>query len=194
MKKTALIRKLCLAVGICMLLGALTALLYWQWNVRHSQTQAAHYVQTLEEWIPTPQKALLEPRLDNTMATLSIDGVDFVGMIEMPRYHSVLPVCGSWGSAGKYPCRFSGSVYDGSLQIGATTQQGQYDFYRELSVGDSVYFTDVEGNRYAFQVAAMRYEAHVDQAALQRQEADLTLFVKNIYSFEYLVIFCENDP
>lgn len=85
----------------------------------------------------------------------------------------------------------SGSIYDGTMQIGATTQKGQYDFYRELSVGDTLIYTDVEGNQYTFVITSLRYEEHADQAALQREEAPLTLFLKNIYSFEYLIIFCD---
>ena len=192
MKKSNLIQKMCALVGGLMLVSALTALLYWQWNINHSQKQASIYVETLRNLMPQPQNAVPEERRDNTMSVLSVDGVDFVGIVELPRYGSVLPVCGNWGRTSQYPCRFGGSIYDGSLQIGATTQKGQYSFYREISVGDTVIFTDVEGNRYIFQVAAMRYEKHIDQVALQRQEAALTLFVKNIYSFEYLIIFCEN--
>lgn len=192
MRKSNLIQKMCALVGGLMLVSALTALLYWQWNINHSQKQASIYVETLHNLMPQPQNAVPEERRDNTMSVLSVDGVDFVGIVELPRYGSVLPVCGNWGRTSQYPCRFGGSIYDGSLQIGATTQKGQYSFYREISVGDTVIFTDVEGNRYIFQVAAMRYEKHIDQVALQRQEAALTLFVKNIYSFEYLIIFCEN--
>jgi sortase A len=192
MKESNLIQKMCALVGGLMLVSALTALLYWQWNINHSQKQASIYVETLHNLMPQPQNAVPEERRDNTMSVLSVDGVDFVGIVELPRYGSVLPVYGNWGRTSQYPCRFGGSIYDGSLQIGATTQKGQYSFYREISVGDTVIFTDVEGNRYIFQVAAMRYEKHIDQVALQRQEAALTLFVKNIYSFEYLIIFCEN--
>ena len=192
MKKSNFIQKMCAIVGGLMLVSALATLLYWQWNISHSQKQAGIYVETLRNLMPQPQNAIPEERRDNTMSVLSVDGGDFVGIVEFPQYGSVLPVCGNWGRTSQYPCRFSGSIYDGSLQIGATTQQGQYSFYREISVGDAVIFTDMEGNRYTFQVAAMRYEKHIDQAALQRQELALTLFVKNIYSFEYLIIFCEN--
>ena len=192
MKKKALIPKICVILGICLVGIALAALAYWQWNIQHSQAQAGADVETLRELIPTPQNAVPEERRENTMSTLSVDGVDFIGILELPRYGSALPVRGDWGSITKSPCRFSGSFYDGTLQIGATTQKGQYDFYRALSVGDSVVFIDVEGNRYTFQVAAMRYENHIDQATLQKEAGALTLFVKDIYSFEYLVIFCEN--
>ena len=192
MKNKTSIRKVCVIAGALMLVSALAILLYWRWNISYSQKQTAIYVDTLRQLMPQPQNAVPEERRDNTMAALSVDGLDFVGILELPRYGSILPVCGNWGRVFQYPCRFGGSIYDGSLQIGATTQAGQYSFYREISVGDTVMFTDMEGNRYAFQVAAMRYEKHIDQATLQHQDATLTLFVKNIYSFEYLIIFCEN--
>ena len=105
-------------------------------------------------------------------------------------YGSALPVCNTWGLPSRYPCRFSGSIYDGTMQIGATSQAGQYDFFREITVGDSLYFTDMEGNRYAYEVTDLHYEKHADQAALQRNEAALTLFIKNVYALEYLVVFC----
>ena len=125
------------------------------------------------------------------MPALSIEGTDFIGILELPSHGSALPVCADWGKPSRYPCRFSGSIYDGSIQIGGTSQKGQYDFYREISVGDSLFFTDMTGNRYAYTVTAIRYETHADQDALAREDASLTLFIKNIYAFEYMIIFCD---
>ena len=191
MKKGFTIQKVCVLVGICLLAGAVVILALWSWNIHSSEKQAQYYVNTLQALMPEPQNAVTEERRDNTMSVLSVDGIDFVGIVELPRYESTLPICADWGKTSKYPCRFSGSVYDGTMQIGATTQKGQYDFYRELSVGDTVIYTDVEGNRYTFTITTLRYEKHADQAALQYEEAPLTLFIKNIYSFEYLIVFCD---
>lgn len=185
------IQKICILVGICMLAGAILLLAWWRWNINSSEKQAQYYVNTLQELIPKPQDSAPEERRDNTMSVLSVDGTDFVGIIELPRYESVLPVCADWEKTYKYPCRFSGSVYDGTMQIGATTQRGQYDFYRELSVGDTVSYIDVEGNRYTFTITSLCYEKHVDKVTLQQKESALTLFIKNIYSFEYLIVFCD---
>ena len=77
--------------GVIMLIVALLALMYWGWNIRHCEQQASMYVETLRTLIPEPQDALPEERRDNTMSTLSIDGVNFVGLLELPRYGSVLP-------------------------------------------------------------------------------------------------------
>lgn len=190
MKNGFTIQKICILVGACLLIGAIVILALWRWNINNSEKRAQYYVDTLRALIPEPQNAALEERRDNTMSVLSVDGTDFVGIVELPHYASALPVCADWGKTSKYPCRFSGSIYDGTMQIGATTQKGQYDFYREFSVGDTVIYTDVEGNKYTFTITSLRYEKHADQAALQQEEAPLTLFIKNIYSFEYLIVFC----
>ena len=191
MKNGFTIQKICILVGICLLAGAVVILALWRWNINHAEKRAQYYVDTLQALIPEPQNAVPEERRDNTMSVLSVDGIDFVGLVTLPRYESTLPVCADWGKPSRYPCRFHGSIYDGTMQIGATTQRGQYDFYRELSVGDTVIYTDVEGNRYTFAITSLRYEKHVDQAALQQREMPLTLFIKNIYSFEYLVAVCD---
>ena len=180
----------CLAAGICLVVVAAALLISWQWGISRAAENAVAYTKTLRTLMPDPQGAVLEERSDNTMAVVSLEGEDFAGILEMPRYGSALPVCADWGKPSTYPCIFGGSLYDGSLAIGAAAQKGQYDFYREISVGDSVFFTDMEGNRYAFEVTDLRYERHADQDTLRRREAALTLFIKNVYGMEYIIVSC----
>ena len=184
------IPKICLLAGICLIVIGAAVLASWQWTIHSSINNTKLCVQTLENLIPAPQGAVLQERKDNTMPILSVDGTDFVGILEMPRFNSSLPVCANWGKITKYPCKFSGSIYNSTLEIGATTQKGQYDFYREISVGDSLVFTDMEGNRYTYAVTNLRYEKHANKTELQSDASDLILFIKNIYAFEYLIISC----
>jgi len=190
-KNKYVIRQLCMVAGIGLFVAAVITMILWQWEIRSSEKKANTYVQTLRSLIPEPQGAVPEERSDNAMPVLSVDNTDFVGILEMPRYGSALPVGADWGNITQYLCCFSGSVYDGTMQIGGTSQKGQFDFYREISVGDALYFTDMEGNRFAYEVTDVRYEKHADQSALQRRDADLKLFVKNVYAFEYIIIFCD---
>ena len=177
--------------GISLVVAAAVVLLGWQWGIRSSEQQAKTAVHTIRTLIPEPESAVLEERSDNAMAVLSINGTNFAGILELPVFGAALPVCADWGRISRYPCCLSGSIYDRSVQIGATSQKGQFDFYREISAGDTLFFTDMTGNRYAYTVTDLRYEKHADQAALQRKEAALTLFIKNVYAFEYLVVYCE---
>ena len=189
-RKGSLFQTICLLSSAVLLAAALVMLLFWQWSIHSSAKAAGEYVHTLRSLIPEPQGAVPEQRLDNAMAVFSLDGTDFVGILEMPRFDSSLPVGADWGNSSRYPCRFSGSVYDGSLRIGATSQPGQYDFFREISVGDSLYFTDMTGNRYGYVVTDIRYTAHADAETMDSRDADLLLFIRNVYAFEYILIYC----
>lgn len=186
-----ILQKICVLAGTLLLMAACAILFLWQWNIHASQQQTQDYVHTLRSLIPEVQNVALEAKKDNSMPLLSLDGKDFIGILEMPLYESTLPVCADWGNPSQYPRCLSGSIYDRSIQIGATSQAGQYDFYRELSVGDSVFFTDMEGNRYALEISDLRYKKHANQTALQSCDAALTLFIKNVYAFEYLIVFCD---
>lgn len=186
-----ILQRLCVLSGIGLLVAAGVLLFLWQSGIRTSAQQAAACVQTLKALIPEPQGALLEERTDNTMPVLSLDGTDYVGILELPTHASSLPVCADWGHSSKQPCRFNGSIYDGTMQIGGTSQKGQYEFYRDISVGDSVYFTDMTGNRYTYEVKDIRYEKHANQTALNSEDTTLVLFIKNIYAFEYVIVFCD---
>ncbi|MBQ9968174.1 MAG: hypothetical protein IJO88_05580 [Oscillospiraceae bacterium] len=185
------IRTVLIRIGVCLVLAAMISLFFWQRGIRTAQSRAEYYALTLRDAIPAPQGAVPETRLDNTMPTLSVDGIDFVGILEMPRYGSMLPVCGDWGRPSKYPRLFHGSVYDRTLQIGGSSQTGQLDFFKEISVGDEVCFTDMAGNRYSYAVTDLRYVKNADRDALQSRSASLTLFIKNEYAFEYLLVFCD---
>ena len=185
------IQKYCVLFGAILLAWAIILLFVWQWNIHASEKRAKEYVDLLTELIPEPQNAVPEERRNNTMSTLSVKGTDFVGIIELPGYGSALPVCANWGKTSKFPCRFDGSIYDGTLKIGATSQKGQYDFFRELSLSDTVLFTDMEGNLFTFVITSLKYEKHADQDTLQKEESALTLFIKNEYAFDYLIIYCD---
>lgn len=189
-QKISAIHKILFVAGIGLLIAAVILLFFWQYGIRFSDEKAEAYVHTIRTLIPELQGAVPEERSNNIMPILSLAGTDFVGILEIPRYNSSLPVCEDWSQRFRYPCHFSGSIYDRTMQIGGTSQKGQYDFYREISVGDAVFFTDMEGNRYTYTVTDICYEKRADQSALRREDSALTLFIKNIYAFEYIIIFC----
>ncbi len=191
MKSVKSVRTLCVAVGACLIVCAAISFAAWRIGIARNAEKAESYASALLELIPEPKEAPIEERRDNTMSALSVDGTDFVGIIEMPQYGAALPVGASWGRVSRYPCLFDGSIYDGSLKIGATAEKGQFDFYRSLSLGDTVIYTDTEGNRYTLEISAIRSARHANKDALSREEAPLTLFIKNVYSFEYLIVFCD---
>lgn len=191
MKQQGIFPRLLLVAGSILAVITILSLLLWQTNLLASHQQAADYVNLIKTLIPEPQGAALEERTNNDMPVLSLDGTDYIGILEMPRYNSALPVCGDWSRYARFPGCYLGNVYEGSLQIGGTSRKGQYDFFREISVGDAVYFTDMTGNYYQYTVRNIRYAQHADQQIIKNEDAALTLFIKNIYAFEYILVFCD---
>ena len=192
MKKTnkRVIPKIYILAGTVLLLIGALIFCSWQISIHLWMQKSQAYIEDLYALMPAPQGAVLEERMDNSMPVLSINETDFIGILEMPAFDHALPVCANWGRITKYPCAFSGSIYDGSIKVGATSQKGQFDFYREICVGDTVIFTDTEGNRYTYSITNLKYEKHADQTTLNKKEADLTIFIKNVFDFEYLIVSC----
>ncbi len=186
--KSLNLKKALILVGSVLLAAALLLLCLWQWGINSSAKRLKETVEEICSIIPAPTGAVLEEKLENTMPTLSVNKTDFIGLLEMPRFGLVLPVANNFENTTKHPCKFSGSAYTKNLIIGATTQKGQFDFFREISVGDTLFFTDMQGSRYTYSVTDLRFVKHADQAALTYKDAAITLFIKNIYSFEYLIV------
>ena len=67
MKNGFTIQKICVLVGVCLLVGAVVMLVLWRWNISSSEKKAQYYVNTLQALIPKQQNAVPEKRRDNTM-------------------------------------------------------------------------------------------------------------------------------
>lgn len=188
--KKSSFRSICLSVGIVLILLSMTVLIFWQSGIKRNAEALSEYVQTLEELIPEVQSAVIEPRANNAMPSINVHGNDFIAILELPANNASFPVGASWGDIDAYPCLYTGSAYDGSLIIGTSNQKGQFAFAKEISVGNAVYVTDMTGNQFSYRVADIQYCDHADNQTLSSESDDLTIFVKNIYAFEYIIIRC----
>ena len=142
--------------------------------------------------MPSPIDRVPEERGNNSMAAIEIDGVNVVGVLEVEKYQTTLPIAASWDThlLSSLPCRFTGSIYDQTLIIGATDSQSQFDFATLLDVGDRMVLTDMEGGRYTYSVEIIHHAKHATLEKLQEGEYPLTIFVKNSKTSQYLLIRC----
>ncbi len=181
---------LCIVAGCGLVMVALVMLVFWYASAAVYETRCDEYVNTLNAVLPETQNAVPEERLNNTMPILEAQGKDFVALLEFPTFGSTLPVCDDWGKPTAYPCRFTGSVYNNTLVIGSSDRKGQMNYVKDLSVGDSVYVTDMTGNRYAYQISDILISSDVDRDTLCSSDARLTIFVKHSMNFEYTILRC----
>lgn len=187
----SLFRKTGIVLGSACIIGAVLLMMIWILSGIRNERKSAEYVQLIRGIIAQPQSAMLEPQTDNAMPALSVDHTDFIALLEFPANGCDLPVGNRWEDAGRFPCRFYGSAYDRSLIIGTSNRRGQIDFVKNVNIHDAVYLTDMLGNRYGYTVCDIVYRDNADFETLSSESDSLTIFVKNEYSFEYIIIRCE---
>lgn len=161
-----------IALGAALLFGALGLTVF---NLRQSNAAgetAARIAGVLREAIPAEsapsqdgdfysetQKELripdyeLNPEME--MPVTRIGGKDYIGMLSIPALGLELPVISAWDypSLRVAPCRYTGSAYTDDLVIAAHNYASHFGRLRDLSPGDSVRFTDMDGNVFDYVVA-----------------------------------------
>ena len=119
-----------------------------------------------------------------------MEKINISGLIEMPQYDSKLPFCSNFNekNTASLPRRFSGSAYDSSLIISVSSEKGQFDFADELEINNILYLTDMEGYRYSYLISSIEHSDNVSLEKLTSKDDDLTIFVKDSMSMDYIII------
>jgi len=178
-----------MALGAALLIGALGLTVF---NLRQSNgagEAAAQIVSALKETIPTdgdfysekqPATETPDYRLnpEMEMPVVRIEGREYIGVLSIPALGQELPVISTWDypSLRIAPCRYAGSAYTDDLVIAAHNYASHFGRLRELSQGDSVRFTDTDGNVFDYVVSELEI---LEPDAIPQMTAgdwDLTLF------------------
>lgn len=133
---------------------------------------------------------ILNPNMD--MPTESINGWDYIGILEIPSIDLYLPIISQWSDAALNvaPCRYSGSAYTGDLILSGHNYTAHFWHLSDLSPGDNVYFTDIDGNVFSYIVAER--ETLRPTAVEQMKSGDwaLTLFTCTLGGQSRITIRC----
>lgn len=107
-----------------------------------------------------------------------IDGQIYIGVVEIPPLSLKLPVIRDWSDERLKiaPCRYVGSVYTDDLIISGHSYKKHFRYIRKLVEGDPVIFTDMDGNRFVYQVSGTEVIAPDGVEQMVSGEWDLTLF------------------
>lgn len=180
-------------LGILLICGAVLTVVVSQVVQKKAAEKAEQIVSELRTLMPEIQNGVPDDRFHTAMPMLEIDGSNFAGIIEVPAYGTELPIYGTWdrGKVSQYPCRYFGSIYDGSLIIGGSDNAGQFDFMKIITGGDMICVTDVTGARYTYVVTDIEKTSDVTTENLTAGEADLVIFARNTYALDYTVVRCQ---
>lgn len=191
MKKFSKLQILGLILIICSLVLLVGSRVY---EARAKQTAAA-VVEKMEALLPEKSEGSMESFTNMSMPLLQIDGLNFSGLLEVPAFGVTLPIYDAWEASRtwSFPCRFSGSVYDGSLVVGGSDQAGQFDFCSKLDLGAYIRVTDMTGAQYEYEVTRIVRSKHAGSEKLDGDEPGLTLFVRDRYSMQYIIVRCSAE-
>lgn len=115
---------------------------------------------------------------DREMTVVKVKGYDCIGFVAIPALELELPVISEWSYSRLKvsPCRFTGTTYANNLVVMAHNYPRHFGKLSELSVGDTVTFTDMDGVQITYEVVALDI---LDPTAVEEMIAgdyDLTLF------------------
>lgn len=133
---------------------------------------------------------VLNPKME--MPVIREDGQDYIGILEIPALELELPVISEWDYTRlrKAPCRYVGSAYTKDLVISAHNYDRHFGRIKTLQEGDRVFFTDVDGNRFAYEVLLRETLNPRPVEAMTEGEWDLTLFTCTVGGSYRVTVRC----
>lgn len=153
--------------------------------------EAAAVAQKLTQELPkTPEISLEMPVRE--MPEVEIDGNAYIGVLEIPALSRTLPVMSDWSYSKlrTAPCRYRGSAYEKNFIIMAHNYASHFGSLKDLSMGESIVFTDVDGNVFEYEVVEMEILEPFMTNEMEAGEWDLTLFTCTLGGQSRVTVRC----
>ena len=201
-----------MAVGAALILSALVLLLH----NRYADARAGREAETLlagveaaissqadepeetrrQETRPTGEENGTEPTateaLDPEMPVAMLEGYGYVGYVEIPALGLKLPVMSDWDYTRLEiaPCRQFGSSRKDDLVIAAHNFESHFGRLKEMSLGNTVTFTDMAGIVNTYRAEMIETLSPKDVEAVQNSGYDLVLYTCTRDGHQRLAVFC----
>ncbi len=195
-------------LGLLLLAAALSLTVYNVYDAHRAEKAANLAVSRLEELIPTqaptnpaePEAStvpveipdyVLNPQMP--MPETEIDGETYIGTLQIPALGLNLPVISqcSYPKLKIAPNRYFGSAYLDNLVIAGHNYDCFFGGLSTLSQGDTVQFTDLDGNVFRYEVVALEALKVTAIEEMLSPEYDLTLFTCNTSLSRRITVRCE---
>lgn len=176
-------------LGLLLLAAALFLSAYNEMESHEARNSAQKVIEQMCQSLPTETAAgpaeteapavpeyLLD--VEREMPVQTINGRDYIGVLSIPSLELELPVISQWDydALKVAPCRYSGSLYQDNLIICAHNYASHFGKLKNLRVGDTAIFTDMDENVVSFQLAAQETIQPENLEAMEAGDWDLTLF------------------
>lgn len=204
---------LSIIIGLLLITAALSLTGYNFWNNHRAGVEAEKVLNILAPEIasdPIPKEGrktkegrqmsegdieypdyVLNPNMD--MPVKFIDGGYYIGKLNLPAINIELPVCENWdySNLNIAPCRYAGSVYLDNIVICAHNFDNHFGQIKNLSYGDAVIFTDMDGNVFEYEVMEVDILQPDAVEEMKTGDWDLTLFTCTVGGSSRVTVRCE---
>lgn len=135
----------------------------------------------------------LLPEAVKKMTEVEIDGHKYIGYLSLPTLGMDFPIMSTWSypQLNIAPCRFTGSVRGENLVLMAHNYQSHFGKISQLSPGDSVIFTDMDGVVTYYTVVGEDILAPTDVEEMISGDFDLTLFTCTYGGASRVTVYCD---
>ncbi len=194
-----------IVLGLLLIAAALSLTGYNLWDETRAEKSVRQTADRLETMIPAspepqPENAppeeilypdyVLNPEME--MPEEEIDGVAYIGTLRIPVLGLELPIISRWSypSLKIAPCRYEGSAYLDDLVIAAHNYPSHFGTLKDLSPGDEVTFTDMDGNVFRYEVAVLETLPPTAIEEMTAGDYALTLFTCTLGGASRVTVRC----
>lgn len=177
MKKSRIL----MIIGVLLISCALSLSIHNRYEEKYAEEKSREiYIKLQDNLTNIEDKEPVVEQLTNKteMDKITIDGYDYIGAIEIPTLGLELPIMNDW-SYNKMklaPCRYYGSIFTNDLVICAHAYDSLFGNLKSLKQGDKLILTDVNGNKYIYEVEITEILTPYDIDEMIESEFDLTLY------------------
>lgn len=202
MKKTK--AKICILIGLLFITAALCLTVYNLYDEYRAGQSARQAAEHLKEEIPAENNSgqtengerevpdyILNPNME--MPAEDYEGNEYIGILSIPSLNLELPVISEWSYPNLKiaPCRYSGSAYLDNMAIAAHNYRSHFGLLKNLSKGDEIFFTDMDGNRFDYEVVAVETLTPFAVEEIVDGGYDLSLFTCTLSGQARVTVRCD---
>ena len=197
--------KLLMTIGLLLIAAAFLLMVYNIWESKKAENMSEEILNQIKDGQDenvssddADEKPLYEIYPDMEMPVLTIDGVDYIGILTVPSLGLELPVAGNWSypNLRRSPCRYKGSAYSNDMIIAGHNYSRHFGGLKNLAIGEEISFRDVDGHIFQYQVDDIETIPGTAVEDMHAGEWDMTVFTCTYGGKSRVTIRCrklEND-
>lgn len=186
--------KVLIVAGLLLICAAIGLAAFNLWSESNAGKASDDVLSQMEGLFPANSAAVPDYVLDPNLAmpTFSIDGADYIGIVQIPSLGLQLPVAADWSypQLRTSPCRYSGSAYLDDLVICGHNYSSHFGSLKYLDAGTAVIFTDADGNVFIYEVCLVETMQPTAVTEMTSGQWDLSLFTCTIGGQSRVTVRC----